>query len=310
MTTQRTVFAAVMATLLLAAPAHAIDKCKVKIDNKTGVLLVSASGVTGTLLWGNTDGAETETFFNAGSCVVADKAKKCEIADPATLAAKTPPTGCTLYLADDIAPCSVWIKGCTPGSRTEPVAPVCGDGQAGAGEACDGLDLNDQTCQSAGFLYGTLACDACALDTSGCTDDRFVDNGDSTITDNLTGLHWEQKSDDGSIHDKDNVYSWSSSGTAYDGTAVSVFLADLNSGGGFAGHTDWRLPDLGELAEVTAHALAHPEMFGPSQVYFHWSSTTDQGYPSDAWLVDFFSGDTAFSSKTAYYYVRAVRAGS
>lgn len=37
----------------------------------------------------------------------------------------------------------------------------------------------------------------------------FVDNGDGTITDTSTGLMWEKKSDDGSIHDKDDVYTWS-----------------------------------------------------------------------------------------------------
>jgi hypothetical protein len=36
-----------------------------------------------------------------------------------------------------------------------------------------------------------------------CFPSRFVDNGNGTVTDNLTALQWEQKSDDGSIHDKD-----------------------------------------------------------------------------------------------------------
>jgi hypothetical protein len=36
----------------------------------------------------------------------------------------------------------------------------------------------------------------------------YTDNGDGTITDNVTGLMWEKKSDDGGIHDKDNMYTW------------------------------------------------------------------------------------------------------
>ncbi len=32
----------------------------------------------------------------------------------------------------------------------------------------------------------------------------YTDNGDGTVTDNQTGLTWEKKSDDGSIHDKDD----------------------------------------------------------------------------------------------------------
>jgi cysteine-rich repeat protein len=70
---------------------------------------------------------------------------------------------------------------------------------------------------------------------------RFADNGDGTITDTKTGLMWEKKDDAGDIHDKDNSYTWSSTGTAADGTAFTTFLATLNQTN-FAGHHDWRLP--------------------------------------------------------------------
>jgi hypothetical protein len=36
----------------------------------------------------------------------------------------------------------------------------------------------------------------------------YTDNGDGTITDNTTGLMWEKITDDGSIHDVNNVYTW------------------------------------------------------------------------------------------------------
>ncbi len=32
--------------------AHAIDRCKVKVDKRTGVILVDAGGVGGPLTWG------------------------------------------------------------------------------------------------------------------------------------------------------------------------------------------------------------------------------------------------------------------
>src|SRR5256886_17017803 len=36
----------------------------------------------------------------------------------------------------------------------------------------------------------------------------YVDNGDGTVTDVNTGLVWEKLSDDGTVHDKDNMYTW------------------------------------------------------------------------------------------------------
>ena len=42
----------------------------------------------------------------------------------------------------------------------------------------------------------------------------YVDNGDGTITDLNTGLMWEKKSDDGTIHDKDDIYTWHGECTA------------------------------------------------------------------------------------------------
>src|SRR5439155_128123 len=64
---------------------------------------------------------------------------------------------------------------------------------------------------------------------------RFVDNMDGTVTDNETGLQWEQKDGAGGganfadPHDVDNTYTWSSSGTAADGTAFTDFLSRLNA---------------------------------------------------------------------------------
>ena len=63
----------------------------------------------------------------------------------------------------------------------------------------------------------------------------YVDNGDGTITDLNTGLMWEKKSDDGTIHDWGNVYDWDS--------AVAVHVAGLNDPNvAFAGYVDWRMP--------------------------------------------------------------------
>jgi hypothetical protein len=146
---------------------------------------------------------------------------------------------------------------------------------------------------------------------------RFVDNGNGTVSDTLTGLMWEKKTDDGTIHDKDNFYNWSSSGTAPDGEAYIIFLATLNNctsgdgttiSGGFAGHCDWRLPTIAELQTIIVGI--NPTIFGPTQSDYYWSSTTLAGIPLNAWGVYFYDGSLFTADKgSTPNYVRAVRGG-
>jgi hypothetical protein len=161
---------------------------------------------------------------------------------------------------------------------------------------------------------------------------RFIDNGDGTLTDTRTGLLWEKKSDDGSIHDKDDTYSWSSTGTAVDGTAFTTFLVTLNQTN-FAGHNDWRLPSVTELQSLVDYGRFAP-VIDPAfntacetactvttcsctVLEYYWSSTTiaDVSNPGFAWNVDFNYGYVNAYDKTqgaipaAGSYVRAVRGG-
>jgi hypothetical protein len=51
--------------------------------------------------------------------------------------------------------------------------------------------------------------------------------------------------------------------------------------------------------------------FGPTAVSFTWSSTTNAGSPTFAWLVNFNSGSVFTDGKTGNLrFVRAVRGGS
>jgi hypothetical protein len=73
------------------------------------------------------------------------------------------------------------------------------------------------------------------------------------VTDNLSGLVWEKKDNAGGVHDKDNLYSWSTGTNKGDGTAFATFLTGAGTGlnvAGFAGAKDWRLPTLAELQTV------------------------------------------------------------
>jgi hypothetical protein len=80
----------------------------------------------------------------------------------------------------------------------------------------------------------------------------YVDNGDGTITDARTGLMWEKQSDDGSLNDQDDMYTWAD--------AFAVKIAGLNAGSGFAGYTDWRLPNVNELQTILNYAAVNPSV--------------------------------------------------
>ncbi len=172
-----------------------------------------------------------------------------------------------------------------------------------------------------------------ALATSTCVGDRFADSG-TTETDNLTGLVWEKKTNDSTVHDKDNYYSWST-GSPYNGngTAFATFLTGATTGlnvAGFAGAKDWRLPTLAELQTIVAD-FACTGAFGESkcqcgsnpcvaldaantQSDLYWSATGYAPDPTFAWFVGFNYGDANdynFNGlgKELSYYVRAVRGG-
>jgi len=167
----------------------------------------------------------------------------------------------------------------------------------------------------------------------------YTDNRDGTITDNNTGLMWEKKDDSGGIHDQDNTYTWCvdtnppfgcDNGTnAMDGTITTTFLAALNGGGGFAGYTDWRIPNAKESQSIVDYEVSSPSIdpaFHQSATCtgcmdvtmascsctassFYWASTTYASNPGLAWDVNFDDGDVVNVGKTFSLRVRAVRGG-
>ena len=177
-----------------------------------------------------------------------------------------------------------------------------------------------------------------AGDTGHCSPTSFTDNGDGTISDNLTGLMWEKKSDDAGlfdqdvkIHDKDNLYTW----TPGQGSIFEwIDAVNAEGGTGFAGHNDWRIPTIEELRTLILRDAADPTVPDPAidpafnttctdgctvltcsctAPLGYWSATTRSafptppGHPTNAWGVDFYAGDVGYSSLTSVNPVRAVR---
>lgn len=137
----------------------------------------------------------------------------------------------------------------------------------------------------------------------------YTDNGDGTITDNVTGLMWEKLTNDATIHDKDDCYTWAN--------AFAMKITDLNTAN-FAGHNDWRLPNINELQTLADYGRSFPaidpafnngvDSFNGSSGY--WSSTTFASVVTSAWSVNLGDGNVGAFAKTNCGGVRAVRGGS
>jgi hypothetical protein len=141
---------------------------------------------------------------------------------------------------------------------------------------------------------------------------RYRDNGDGTVTDLNTGLMWEKKVEgSGCLHCvNDESYRWSIG--IEDGSQTSIWdWLDALNASNFAGHSDWRIPNVRELHSIVHYGFSSPSLdpvFGPSAVAY-WSSTTRSGVSgfNDAAFVDFGAGEVRFEFKLSGNAIRAVR---
>ena len=103
----------------------------------------------------------------------------------------------------------------------------------------------------------------------------FANNGDGTITDNVTSLMWQMAPDG-------QAYNWYEATGTFDAvnnpTAFNV-CSDLTLGG----HTDWRLPDIKELATI---ADAAASLVMPSSALY-CSATTIVDETDSVWVMMF-----------------------
>ncbi|MFO1421394.1 MAG: DUF1566 domain-containing protein [Candidatus Competibacteraceae bacterium] len=161
--------------------------------------------------------------------------------------------------------------------------------------------------------YGTRDDGALAPQTGAAwPNPRFTDNGNGTVTDNLTGLVWLKNVG------CTGTMTWSAARTwAAALAAGSCGLSDGSTAG------QWRLPTIKELSSLIHAGVGSPAVpnsagtgrwqegdpFAGVQSNAYWSSTTyvpDSSYAWDAYLAD---GNVSAISKTSSYYAWPVRGG-
>ena len=120
----------------------------------------------------------------------------------------------------------------------------------------------------------------------------YTDNGNGTITDNVTTLVW-QKQDDATPR------TWADAITYCDTLTLGV-------------QTDWRLPSQIELISIIDNGSSLPSInttYFPNTVSSnYWSSTTVAYSSAYAWFVYFGSGESGANEPGASY-ARCVRGG-
>ncbi len=134
---------------------------------------------------------------------------------------------------------------------------------------------------------------------------QFTLNADTTITDSKTGLVWMpcalgQSLVGGQCTGAATTHTWDA--------AIAAATAS-----NFAGQSDWRLPNIKELASIAEQACYGPAVneavFSATPLNWFWSSSPAVENDPRAWTFDFNNGVDQMQIKDLSGYVRLVRLG-
>ena len=171
-------------------------------------------------------------------------------------------------------------------------------------------------------LFGVMQAEACtrnlAIPETTPTSD-FVLSADGTARHVPTGLIWKrcaegQAWESGGCSGSPEEFNWQS---------ALQQSNTVNTSGGFAGQSDWRLPDIKELQSIVEQQCygpaLNPVVFPNQSTSTFWSSSPS-AYGSDgAWVVNFnnghalpiilFGDGTSLNIRSDSRYARLVRSG-
>ncbi|MDP3695903.1 MAG: DUF1566 domain-containing protein [Desulfocapsaceae bacterium] len=216
---------------------------------------------------------------------------------------------------------------------------TCTGEEIGAQDCFHGRDATnyDNSDGYAGFSFTKLGNNGVALANQAVD---YATMPWACVKDNVTGLTWEVKTNDGGLHDQNDIYTWYNTDPAANGGSsgeanssfdtcegydsgndatycnTEAYVARVNAAG-WCGKSDWRMPTLKELEGIvffgtspTIDLYYFPNTPASSLV---WSGTPlAQLLPSGpnvAWGVDFNDGSSDGGFRSDYGRVRLVRGG-
>ena len=208
---------------------------------------------------------------------------------------------------------------------------------------------NDDSDGRAGFSFTKLGSGGKPLSIQ---DAAWDDNGSETagtrwacVKDNVTGLIWEVKTNDGGLHDRNDTYTWYNTDSTTNGgkpgyaqasdNGVSsyddndtctyykwddpsnycnteAYVARVNAQG-LCGAKDWRLPTREELRSIVDYGRFDPAIdtryFPHAESIYYWSSSPTAS--GSVWAVGFYPhSDNSLYNRSHDLRVRLVRGGT
>jgi hypothetical protein len=170
-----------------------------------------------------------------------------------------------------------------------------GAGDAGAGDADSATGPDCSTIFNPDWADWPMPNSAQDVEAGSPTPESYTDNRNGTVTDNVTGLMWQQVPATAQL-------SWSDARNY----CVTLMLA---------GHTDWRLASYIELISLVDYGPSFPAV---NTTYFpgtprdiFWSSSPFNAKATiitpSAFFVNFDDGSTSYDILTDLHWVRCVR---
>lgn len=158
-----------------------------------------------------------------------------------------------------------------------------------------------------------VGCSSNAFAVQTCYDELFETTAVANFTvlsnglvqDKNTGLMWTRCA---------YGQTWDETNTTCTGTPAKVTWQNalqLSANLEMGGHSDWRLPNVKELASIVERKCVDPSvnatLFPNTASENYWTSTTVAADPSAAWAVAYYNGKNNTKDKLVDVHVRFVR---